>query len=44
MFGGRAGEWLDPCYHQICDDLNNLNRTAWEVNTKVSFHVVYQRI
>lgn len=36
MFGGRAGEWLDPCYHQLCDDLGNLNHTAWEVNTKVS--------
>jgi aminopeptidase Y len=38
-FGGHAGQWLDPCYHQICDDLGNLNHTAWEVNTKVSlFH------
>ena len=36
MFGGKAGEWYDPCYHQICDDLSNLNVTAWEVNTKVS--------
>ncbi|KAJ4860655.1 peptidase family m28 domain-containing protein [Trichoderma breve] len=40
MFGGRAGEWLDPCYHQLCDDLNNLNRTAWEVNTKLIAHSV----
>lgn len=39
MFGGHAGQWLDPCYHQICDDLGNLNHTAWEVNTKASsFH------
>lgn len=37
MFGGHAGQWLDPCYHQICDDLSNLNHTAWEVNTKVSY-------
>ena len=35
MFGGQAGEWYDPCYHQICDDLSNLNVTAWELNTKV---------
>lgn len=35
MFGGRAGAWFDPCYHQLCDDLSNLNHTAWEVNTKV---------
>jgi len=35
MFGGVADEWYDPCYHQLCDDLNNVNLTAWEVNTKV---------
>ncbi|TFA98038.1 Aminopeptidase Y [Trichoderma ghanense] len=40
MFGGRAGEWLDPCYHQLCDDLGNLNHTAWEVNTKLIAHSV----
>ncbi|GFP51933.1 aminopeptidase Y [Trichoderma asperellum] len=40
MFGGHAGQWLDPCYHQICDDLGNLNHTAWEVNTKLIAHSV----
>lgn len=35
-FGGKAGDWFDPCYHQLCDDVSNLNLTAWEVNTKVS--------
>lgn len=35
MFGGKAGDWYDPCYHQLCDDLGNVNLTAWEVNTKV---------
>lgn len=35
MFGGIAGEWYDPCYHQLCDNLLNLNLTAWELNTKV---------
>ncbi len=34
-FGGKAGEWYDPCYHQLCDDVSNLNLTAWELNTKV---------
>ena len=38
MFGGEAGEWYDPCYHQSCDTVANLNMTAWEVNTKVSAH------
>jgi aminopeptidase Y len=36
MFGGTAGEWYDKCYHQLCDDVSNLNMTAWELNTKVS--------
>lgn len=36
MFGGVAGDWFDPCYHQLCDNLENLNLTAWEFNTKVS--------
>lgn len=35
MFGGVAGDWYDPCYHQLCDDVSNVNVTAWEVNTKV---------
>lgn len=27
-FGGTAGLALDPCYHQACDGINNLNRQA----------------
>jgi aminopeptidase Y len=37
-FGGKAGDWFDPCYHQICDTVENLNLKAWEVNAKVSNH------
>jgi aminopeptidase Y len=36
LFGGKAGDWYDPCYHQLCDDISNLNMTAWELNSKVS--------
>jgi aminopeptidase Y len=36
MFGGKAGDWYDPCYHQLCDDVGNVNATAWLVNTQVS--------
>lgn len=25
MWGGRAGEAYDPCYHQRCDDLTNID-------------------
>lgn len=40
MFGGEAGQWFDPCYHQLCDTVKNLNLTAWEVNTKVRFSLI----
>ncbi|KKY28414.1 putative aminopeptidase y precursor [Phaeomoniella chlamydospora] len=41
MFGGTPGEWFDPCYHQACDTVANLNLTAWEINTKVSLSKVF---
>ncbi|KAJ9231111.1 hypothetical protein DTO169E5_8145 [Paecilomyces variotii] len=40
QFGGVAGDWYDPCYHQICDTVANVNLTAWEVNTKLVAHSV----
>lgn len=40
MFGGEAGDWYDPCYHQLCDDVGNVNATAWELNTRLVAHSV----
>ncbi|KAI1371709.1 Zn-dependent exopeptidase [Hypoxylon crocopeplum] len=40
MFGGKAGDWYDPCYHQLCDDVGNVNSTAWLLNTKLVAHSV----
>ncbi|OWB54331.1 peptidase activity protein [[Candida] boidinii] len=40
MFGGEAGIPFDPCYHQLCDDLSNLNYTAFVTNTKLIAHSV----
>lgn len=40
QFGGKAGDWYDPCYHQLCDHLGNVNVTAWELNTKLVAHSV----
>jgi Zn-dependent M28 family amino/carboxypeptidase len=34
-FGGTAGVALDPCYHQACDDLSNINMKAFEINIDV---------
>ncbi|KAI2629395.1 peptidase family M28 [Xylaria nigripes] len=40
MFGGKAGDWYDPCYHQLCDDVSNVNTTAWLINTQLVAHSV----
>ena len=29
-FGARAGRTADPCYHQACDTLGNVNRPVLE--------------
>jgi len=39
MFGGKAGVWFDPCYHQLCDDVSNLALDAWVINTKVRLNL-----
>jgi len=40
MFGGKAGEWFDPCYHQICDTVDNLALDAWLINAQLVAHSV----
>ncbi|KUI56507.1 Aminopeptidase Y [Cytospora mali] len=40
MFGGIAGAWYDACYHELCDGTDNVNATAWELNTKLVAHSV----
>ncbi|WP_395243491.1 M28 family metallopeptidase [Agromyces sp. MMS24-K17] len=32
IWGGVAGAQYDPCYHQRCDDIDNLNLDAFDVN------------
>ncbi|GAB3654464.1 M28 family metallopeptidase [Actinocorallia lasiicapitis] len=32
LFGGTAGAAYDPCYHSACDDINNIDLTALDVN------------
>ncbi|WP_282177392.1 M28 family metallopeptidase [Vibrio nereis] len=34
LFGGDTGVAYDVCYHQACDDLNNVSQTALYVNTQ----------
>jgi Zn-dependent M28 family amino/carboxypeptidase len=30
VYGGVAGLAYDPCYHQLCDNITNLNSTAFD--------------
>lgn len=39
-FGGKAGEWFDSCYHQLCDGLDNVNYETWVINTQLIAHSV----
>jgi len=34
-FGGKAGAAYDACYHLACDDLSNINMTAFDNNIDV---------
>ena len=40
-FGGVAGEAYDPCYHQACDDLDNVDLTALDVLSDAAAHAVW---
>jgi Zn-dependent M28 family amino/carboxypeptidase len=33
VFGGAAGRPYDPCYHQACDTIENINREVLEENS-----------
>jgi Zn-dependent M28 family amino/carboxypeptidase len=42
LFGGTAGQPLDPCYHQACDTVNNLNLKALGEMKDAAADVVFQ--
>ncbi|SFQ43972.1 Zn-dependent amino-or carboxypeptidase, M28 family [Amycolatopsis arida] len=39
-WGGRAGIAYDPCYHQECDNLGNVDRTALDRNADAAAWVI----
>lgn len=39
-YGGTAGIPFDPCYHQACDNLGNLSRTALDQMSDAAAHAV----
>ncbi|KAI1389982.1 Zn-dependent exopeptidase [Hypoxylon trugodes] len=40
LFGGTAGEWYDPNYHSVKDNVTNLNLEAFEATSKAIAHAV----
>ncbi|WP_306341583.1 M28 family metallopeptidase [Pilimelia anulata] len=41
VYGGRAGEAYDKCYHQACDDLSNINRRGLKEMAGAVAHAVH---
>jgi len=42
LFGGTVGDQLDPCYHQACDTIDNLNLTVYGQMKDAAADVLYQ--
>jgi Zn-dependent M28 family amino/carboxypeptidase len=40
LFGGTAGEAYDPCYHEACDTLGNVNRRVLGQMTDAIAHAI----
>ena len=38
IYGGTAGEPYDPCYHQACDDIDNLSQVALDQMSDAAAH------
>ena len=38
VYGGTAGVAYDPCYHQACDDIDNLSQTALSQMSDAAAH------
>ena len=41
LFGGTAGEAYDPCYHEACDTLSNVNRKVLGQMADAVAHAIY---
>jgi Zn-dependent M28 family amino/carboxypeptidase len=40
LYGGTAGVALDQCYHQLCDDLTNINDTGLDQHSDAAVHAI----
>jgi Zn-dependent M28 family amino/carboxypeptidase len=41
IWGGTAGDWYDPCYHQACDTIDNVSLEAVDVNVDAIAYAVF---
>ena len=41
MYGGTAGEAYDPCYHQACDTIANVNDKALDEFSDAAAHTTW---
>ncbi|HEX2105382.1 MAG TPA: M28 family metallopeptidase [Solirubrobacteraceae bacterium] len=42
IFGGTAGQPYDPCYHEACDTIDNVNPTVLDQMADAAAHVLVQ--
>ena len=40
LYGGTAGDAFDTCYHQLCDNLTNINNTGYTEHKDAAVHAV----
>jgi Zn-dependent M28 family amino/carboxypeptidase len=40
LYGGTAGEAFDTCYHQLCDDLTNINDKGYKEHKDAAVHAI----
>ena len=40
LYGGTADLPFDPCYHQLCDTLANINETGYEEHKDAAVHAI----
>ena len=40
LYGGTAGDPFDVCYHQLCDDLSNINNKGLSEHSDAAVHAI----
>jgi Zn-dependent M28 family amino/carboxypeptidase len=40
LYGGMAGVAFDKCYHQLCDDLTNINKKGLDEHSDAAVHAI----